>query len=324
MEFHGETKRIGICPKMRMAGLRRKWRSGLFAVSALAVIGLLLYALRTNEPSYQGRALGQWLSDIENANDDRQAEPAMNAVRQIGTNAIPYLLAMMRVQDSKLKEKIILLLGKQHIFRIRVIDADDKHLRAMYGFQALGPQASSAIPELKVMVNNLKIVHFATAALVNISPNGVEAATCGLQSTNALVRRETAGVLGIPGIVRFTTNATPARMAVLRAQAEFAVPPLIRALNDSDELTRARAAIALGLLGQKPEIAVPALIKNLQVTNSWRVPASAAKALGRFGPSAALALPALKEIATHPDSHVRETATSAIEAIESQSGPRLE
>jgi HEAT repeats len=309
---------------MKMAGLRRKWRSGLVVALALAAIGIVLYASRNNEPSYQGRGLSRWLSDIENTLDEHEAEPAINAVRQIGTNAVPTLLSMMRAEDSKLKEAFITLLARLHIFRIRIADANGKHLRALFGFQALGSQASSAIPELKVMVNNPKIVHFATAALVNISPNGVEAATSGLQSTNALVRRETAGVLGIPGIVRFTTNATPARMAVLRAQAEFAVPPLIRALNDSDELTRARAAISLGLLGQKPEIAVPALIKNLQVTNSWRVPASAAKALGRFGPRAAWALPALKEIATHSDSHVRETVAAAIQSIETPAEPGLE
>jgi hypothetical protein len=290
----------------------------------LAAIGLLLYASRTHEPSFQGRKLGEWLADIENAHDEREAEPARNAVRQIGTNAIPYLVGMMRAEDSELKKTFITLLAKAHIFSVRIADSNRQHLLALLGFEALGSQASSAIPDLKALVNNPEAVRFAAWALVSISPNGVEAATSGLQSTNALVRRETAGVLGTPGVVRFTTNATPARMALLQAQAEFAVPPLIRALTDSDELTRARAATALGLLGQKAEIAVPALIRNLAETNGWRVPSSAAKGLRRFGTNATRALPALKAIVGHPDSRVRESATRAIEAIESQSGPRLE
>lgn len=307
---------------MKMAGLRNRWRVGLVVVLTLAAIGAVLYYSRTNEPSYQGRGLSQWLSDIENARDDR--EPAMNAVRQIGTNAIPYLLGMMRAEDSKLKETCNTLLARAHIYRIRIPDANGKHSRALFGFEALGCQASSAIPELTVLVNNPKIARLAALALVNISTNGVEAATSGLQSTNALVRRETAGVLGTMGIVRFTTNATPARMALLQAQADIAIPPLIRALNDSDELTRARAGTSLGLLGQKPEIVVPALIKNLQETNGWRVPASAAKGLSRFGTNAAAALPALKAIAGHQDSRVRETVTTSIQSIEIQGERRLE
>jgi hypothetical protein len=309
---------------MRMVGLRRKWRSGLVVVLVLAAIGVVLYVSRTNEPSFRGRALSQWLSDIENARDDQAAESANNAVRQIGTNAIPYLLGMMRAEDSKLKETSITLLARLHIYRIRIPDASGKHLQALLGFEALGPQASSAIPELKTLMNNPKIVHFATAALININPDGVEAATSGLQSTKAIVRRETAGVMGRLGVVRFTTNASPARIELLRAQADKAVPPLIRALSDLDELTRARAATSLGLLGQKAEIAVPALIHNLQETNGWRVPASAAHGLGRFGTNAVAALPALKAIAGHPDSRVREAVATAIQSIETQAEPRFE
>jgi HEAT repeat protein len=307
-----------------MAILRKKWRASLVVALALAAIGALFCASRSNEPSYQGRSLSQWLRDIENAREDPEAEPAKNAVRQIGTNAIPYLLGKMRTEDSKLKTRFITLLAKAHIFSVRIANSNRQHLRALLGFEALGPQASSAIPDLKALLNNTELVGSVGWALVSISPNGVEAAASGLQSTNAIIRRETAGVLGIPGIVRFTTNATPARMAVLRAQAEIAVPPLIRALNDSDELTRARAGTSLGLLGQKPEIVVPALIKNLQETNGWRVPASAAKGLSRFGTNAVAALPALKAIAQHTDSRVREAVATAIQSIETQAEPRLE
>jgi hypothetical protein len=307
-----------------MAGLRKIWRSGLVAALGLAAIGSLLYASRTTEPSFQGRGLSQWLSDIENTRDEHEAERAMNAVRQIDTNAIPYLLGMMRAEDSNLKETFVTLLARAHIYRIRIADASGKQLRASIGFEALGPRASSAIPELKTLINNPKIDRSAAIALVHINPDGVEAATTGLQSTNALVRRDTAGVLGLLGLVRFKTNASPVRMELLRVQAGRAVPPLIRALNDSDELTRARAANSLGLLGQEPEIAVPALIHNLQETNGWRVPASAARGLERFGTNAVAALPVLKAIAEHQDSRVREAMARAIQSIETRAEPHLE
>jgi HEAT repeat protein len=310
--------------KNEMAGLRKKSRIGLVAVLGLAAIGLVLYASRTNEPSFQGRALSHWLSDIENARDDREAEPAKYAVRQIGTNAIPSLLSLMRAEDSRLKQTIIFLLRKQRIFRLRIADATSKHLRSALGFEALGAEARSAVPDLKRMLDHPKTVYLAGMALISISPGGVDAVVSGLGSTNVVVRRESAGVLGALGIERFWSKGSEARMDALQARGHIAVPPLINALIDPDELVRARAATALGVLGQRPEIALPALIKNLRDTNGWRVPASAAKALGRFGPDAASAVPALKEAAQHKDSRVREAAEGAIRALETQAEPRLE
>src|SRR5437899_10700205 len=108
---------------MRMVGFRKNWRSGLVVVLVLGAIGMILCASRSKEPSYQSRTLGAWLKDIENSRDDREAEPARAAVRKIGTNAMPSLLKLMRAEDSRWKETLIILLGKQHIFRIQVADA---------------------------------------------------------------------------------------------------------------------------------------------------------------------------------------------------------
>jgi hypothetical protein len=59
---------------------------------ALILIAVALLSSRTTEPPFQGKGLGAWLIEIMNAGSDREAEPAKNAVRQIGTNAVPYLL----------------------------------------------------------------------------------------------------------------------------------------------------------------------------------------------------------------------------------------
>jgi HEAT repeat protein len=183
----------------------------------------------------------------------------------------------------------------------------------MMGFVALGPAAKPATDELMRLAEETNSVRFATLALAAIGQDGVRAAVIGLRSTNVVVRREIAGVLGTRGITRFATNASPERIAALHMQAEIAVPALITACSDEDEFVRARAATALGLLGQKPELAIPVLIKSLGETNgSWRVPTAAAKALGRFGTNAIPAIRALQDALQGNDSRIRAEAETTL------------
>jgi len=297
---------------------RKNWRTLLIGTLGLILLGTALYSTRTNEPSFQGKKLGALLTQIVDARNEQETLRAINQVQQIGTNAIPFLLQLMRAKDSKTKELVIRILSKQHIFDFRLENDIRKHLRAVLCFEALGTNASAAIPALKGMLSNPETAHFLGVALIKIGPAGVDAVVSGLGSTNIAVRRECAGILGSPGIARFSTNWTwtLARMDALQAHGHIAIPPLLVALNDSDELVRARAAIALGFLGQQPGVVLPALIQNLHEINGWRVPASAAKAIGRFGSDAVSAIPELKKVADHKDLRVREAVEGAIHALE--------
>jgi hypothetical protein len=172
---------------------------------------------------------------------------------------------------------------------------------------------------LEPLIWKSNLTRSAVGAVVATGNEGLRVATTALRSTNAFVRRETAGRLGPIGIVRFRTNSTPEQLEILRSQAEIAVPPLISACGDPDELVRARAAIALGLLGQKPDLAIPILEKLLREESGWRVPSAAAKSLGRFGTNAAAAIPALKQGVEHKDSRVSGAAKDALQAIEAAS-----
>src|SRR5215510_5412200 len=98
---------------------------------ALALLIAILALSRDKEPRYQGRSLSQWLRVYEKSPgplrvyetssgppiyfpDTRllqggqlpdQAE-AVNAVRQIGTNAIPWVIRWMRQERSPWKDKV--------------------------------------------------------------------------------------------------------------------------------------------------------------------------------------------------------------------------
>jgi HEAT repeat protein len=93
-----------------------------------------------------------------------------------------------------------------------------------------------------------------------------------------------------------------------------ALPALIVALKDRDELVRAWAAEDIADIGPDAASAVPALIKLLSRDEGSR--GSACVALRGIGPAAKSALPALKQLLLDPDDHVRKMASWAVEAIQ--------
>jgi hypothetical protein len=79
----------------------------VLAIVLVAIAGAIAWQiLRTREPSYQGRSLGSWLTAYypvtqktpatERARKAEEMRKAHEAVRQIGTDALPTLLRMQR------------------------------------------------------------------------------------------------------------------------------------------------------------------------------------------------------------------------------------
>src|ERR1700722_4378595 len=95
--------------------------------SALLVMllgGFAWWLLLPSEPSYQGKPLSAWLQEYR---VDRMGSPdADEAVRHIGTNAIPALLQMLRASDSPLKTKCIELFDQQYFIKVKITPAWEK------------------------------------------------------------------------------------------------------------------------------------------------------------------------------------------------------
>src|SRR5947209_15928662 len=82
---------------------------------ALLLVGLaVLVWPRENEPAYQGRSLSDWLAVYEkakasdaSASDIQEGEKATNAVRAMGTNAVPILLQWMDHQLPSWRKRLL-------------------------------------------------------------------------------------------------------------------------------------------------------------------------------------------------------------------------
>jgi hypothetical protein len=106
----------------------RKWfriKPFFLIVAILGVIAWL--ALREPpEPTYQGKPLSAWLEGYVSSGRIRYVERDSDtdeAIRQIGANAIPVVLRMLRESDSQVKSalrsELMKLASKQDVVRIK-------------------------------------------------------------------------------------------------------------------------------------------------------------------------------------------------------------
>lgn len=265
-------------------------RIGLFLGLLLLVAALVFTATRSREPQYQGKKLSVWLEEI-----DLQSSPAQNppdvqiAIRQMGTNNLPYLLSRLRSRISPLKLQLAEFAMKQNVHRIRFHDNDQDRFAAVVAFQILGPIAKPGIPPLVKMLNESELHYYAvTESLRGIGTDAIPALTNTWSHANPDVRSS-----GFRSLVLMGTNA------------ESAIPLLILALKDVDIDTRCIAAYSMWSVGRnQPNIAIPALVKTLDDPDA-PVQIAAIRALQSFGHKAQQAVPKLttflgrRELAGH-------------------------
>src|SRR6266853_3775929 len=107
--------------------------AGLIALGIAGLIWGVVYFASPREPSYQGKTLSEWIvpfcrqtaKGLDAPGGPQhfgELEPARNAVRQIGTNALPLLIARLNHRESGLHREARQLLEKQPYSPLRLTD----------------------------------------------------------------------------------------------------------------------------------------------------------------------------------------------------------
>ena len=226
----------------------------LVAAAGLAVV-VVISRTEPAEPQYDGKPLSYWLIKglvPGEGNYDTDRKNAEAALAQFGTNAIPYLLRMLRARDSKYKLLLLAVEGKLHLTRRSVVPARLHNWAAAYALGQLRFSTRSMVPELiKVYQENISYdSRMATLfVLSRFGPTAIAATPTllpGLTNTNKFFRAETVQTLGY-------IWATP----------KLAVPELAKCLTDPFARVRFNAAHVLGGYRMRAEAALPALIADL-------------------------------------------------------------
>ena len=129
-----------------------KWRRIILVILPL-VLGLMIWAfLGSGEPTYQGKALGDWARQYGTNNWTRnkeQAREAEAAILQIGPKGIPFLLERLRAHERPLQRISRKYLPSRWHGHLGLIDkSGDVRRSGAWGLAALGTNASGAVPEI--------------------------------------------------------------------------------------------------------------------------------------------------------------------------------
>jgi hypothetical protein len=228
------------------------------------------------EPIYKGKPLTWWLAGFSHAN--RNTPPpeldAQEALQQIGTNAIPTLLRLLRADDSKFKLKLVQLAQKQHLINLKWRTALVQNYEASFGFMCLGTQARSAVPAL------IQIYKERHPGLGN-DPKAI---------LELLIFLGPVADEAVPLLVQVTTDINPdmrlyavVALGKIHTRPNLIVPVLITSLHDPDNNVREGAVTSLAAFGTNAQSAVPELIKALHDPNP-SVRSGAASSLKQIDP----------------------------------------
>lgn len=295
-------------------------RTKVFGLIWLLAVGVVLIAVLRwhHEPSYGGHSLSTWVvrygSSVERFrfgfSESPYNEGAANAIFQIGTNAIPFLLSWMTNPPpvkSEAHDKVNRFLGwLSDQFgtekRWGLSEVERERAEAAYmAFGTLGQRGSNVAPELNRLFSAPRLTtgsYYAGKALALMPGLGLPLVAAALTNHEAIIRTRAVISLQYAG-----SNALPL------------VPMLIRILNDPEEPAASDvAAVTLTTLPLQADAVVQPLTKCLYETNP-ACRAGAARVLGSLGPKAAAAVPALVTVLSDTNEVAHVEALGALQTI---------
>jgi len=255
--------------------VRRRRIIIIFASCVVAGIGVVAFWPAEREPEYNGKKLSEWLEIYQSGRlgtlglNESRAE-ASDAINQIGTNALPWLMRWIQCEvreTPKWKTSLFVLACKLHLKGTHVeiapngkttgywaekspvaslINNRERNLAdytERFGFKLLGAQATDALPELERLTRG---------------------------TNSALSRRAEFAFMSVPDLVpqwlEMLTNRAPSlRCRGIRAFSSFdslahafpalnisvVVPPLVERLDDPALRVRQAATNALRKIAPK-------------------------------------------------------------------------
>ena len=211
--------------------------------------------------TYAGHSFNEWYlrwaKATDAAGDKAAEEEARDAIKHIGTNALPFLLSELRAQAEHEKAPQI---PPNVIFRI------------------LGPTAAPAIPDLEAMTleTNKTLVAKAAYCLAAIGDEAVPAITRLLAAPGAQTRYAAAHEFGGQLLIGASGSLTRGN------HLTQTIPALAQCTRDPDPYVAIAAIRALSCLNMDSGTTVPALQNAVNSTNSL-VREEAAAALAKMG-----------------------------------------
>ena len=278
---------VGLGLLVAVAGFL--WFKAPFQQSHAPVVRLP--AVPHEQPVYQGKTLSYWVIKAGKIDLDGAPKDAIEAIRAIGSNAVPFLLDWMPRRETLHRDRSS---GNPGWDGLEI------------AWWVLGSDGKSAIPVLASIINQpqrtMDDYSVWTESAKAISCLGPDAITPMLTAVTNMQGRHEVWEL-IHNFQNLGTNGAPA------------VPALIHWANDPDYWVRDGVVGALGGIGQRPDLAVPVILNALEHDSNGMVRRDAAEALGAFANDSDVVLPELTKMLKDPNWEARQGALSGLGKI---------
>jgi HEAT repeats len=310
-------------------------------IAAILVLGMaglivaIVYFASSREPSYQGKTLSEWIApfcrqtakglDAPGGPEHfQELEPVRNAVRQIGTNGLPFLIARLNHRESKLHRMARQLSEKQPIADLKLTDPNVSKIRAIRALAILGPGANPAIPSLKAQLTDADLSEHVIYTLSSTGAQGTRALVEQYTNVPAPLRIEIAARIIDPAyrweepisFVSVGGNFVSSRMEANQIQtnqipAAILIEGFLQIGRDTRSPFQTPAIQRLGLCGAFASNAVPILLTILKDQKPY-VRQAAIRALGQIKSQPDLVVPALSDLLKDSDPRIQTSAASAL------------
>jgi HEAT repeat protein len=337
-----------------MHELRNKgrWRPKLWILLGCGIAAVLILTLwREREPRFEEHSLFEWIAIADHGDRDGEfsKKEGQEAVRHIGTNAIPFLIKCIEYRErpwqtrlgglcSKLPEKLA-----EPVSGLIEGHGAQRQEAAFSGLHILGPGAKSAIPALtNLLTAQPQLAYYCMTILAQIGGDGLtpvlnavtnQSSPYRIVAFDAFVGLDTNRPLDQIVVATLTnclaeTNRELAFYAAQilcchNAEKELAMKTLVDALGNDDKKIR-QSAISHLKISLRLGYSVPALLRFLQDTNSPLSPYSAG-VLGELAYDGArlpeTVLPALIDSLHDPRPMVRAYAVYAVARFKEAAEP---
>lgn len=223
----------------------------VLTVAVAAVTAAFLFSVKEPEPKYEGKGIREWTVQLSYGTAE-QIQEARVAMKAMGQPAVPYLIRMLKKEDSRFDTWIRKTSGSSLWYDG---PANYSHAIAATALRELGSEAQNSIPALEKVAGEREYVaaYKAKATLTVIRNESIAGLAKTLED-----RRQT----------NWSNWVVAASLASeLGDSARPLIPLFIEGLGDTNWRIRWKATSALGSIALEPEVCVPAILRGLGDTN---------------------------------------------------------